>query len=187
MNFIIHYDVAALVLTATIMVHYYLRDRIHTRTSVMFRLLMWMHLAACLLDLGTAVMINYAGTVPNGLQYFLNCLYCFTVYGRTPVYLGYLVYVTKGTSVKWNRKDYIMVWGLLMVEVLLIASTPFSNLIFYFDEAGSYFHGPLFDVLYGISIVYYIVAAVQAIKHRTALKKAQITTVQIYTVYHLSV
>jgi len=185
MNFIIHYDVAALVLTATIMVHYYLRDRILTKTSTMFRLLMWMHLTACLLDLGTAVMINYAGTVPNWLQYILNCCYCVAVYGRTPVYLGYLVCVTKGINTKWNWKDYTLVWGLLLVEILLIVTSPATGLVFYFDHAGNYFHGPLFDLLYIISIIYYIVALVQAVVHRAALKKAQVATVQLYTAMNI--
>ena len=185
MNFIIHYDVAALVLTATIMVHYYLRDRIHTKTSTMFRLLMWMHLIACFLDLGTAVMINDAGTIPNWLQYILNCCYCVVVYGRTPIYLGYLVCVTKGINTKWNWKDYTLVWGLLLVEILLIVTSPATGLVFYFDHAGNYFHGPLFDLLYIISIIYYIVALVQAVVHRAALKKAQVATVQLYTAMNI--
>lgn len=185
MNFIIHYDVAALVLTATIMVHYYLRDRILTKTSTMFRLLMWMHLIACFLDLGTAVMINDAGTIPNWLQYILNCCYCVVVYGRTPIYLGYLVCVTKGINTKWNWKDYTLVWGLLLVEILLIVTSPATGLVFYFDHAGNYFHGPLFDLLYIISIIYYIVALVQAVVHRAALKKAQVATVQLYTAMNI--
>lgn len=185
MNFIIHYDVAALVLTATIMVHYYLRDRILTKTSTMFRLLMWMHLIACFLDLGTAVMINDAGTIPNWLQYILNCCYCVAVYGRTPIYLGYLVCVTKGINTKWNWKDYTLVWGLLLVEILLIVTSPATGLVFYFDHAGNYFHGPLFDLLYIISIIYYIVALVQAVVHRAALKKAQVATVQLYTAMNI--
>ena len=87
MNFIIHYDIAALVLTLTIIAHYYLQDRIYTRSSIMFRLLLWIHLTACFLDLGTALMINNAGIVPNSVQYVLNGLYCVTVYGTAPVYL----------------------------------------------------------------------------------------------------
>ncbi len=181
MNFIIHYDVAALVLTTTIMVHYYLRDRIRTKTSTMFRFLMWMHLFACILDLSTAVMLNCVGMLPNWLQYILNGAYCIAVYGRTPVYLGYLVCVTKGINTKWNKKDYWMVWGLLLVEVALVVSTPITGLVFRFDATGHYFHGPVFDLLYIVSIIYYIVALAQAIIHRAALKKTQVVTVQIYT------
>lgn len=185
MNFIIHYDVAALVLTATIIVHYYLRDRIRTKTSSMFKLLMWMHLTACALDLGTAVMINHAGVVPNWLQYILNILYCVSVYGRTPLYVGYLVYVTKGTNTQWSFVDYVKTWGLLLVEIALIVTTPITGLIFYFDEGGNYFHGPLFDLLYGITVIYYVMAVVQAIQHRVALKKAQVVTVLIYTAMNI--
>lgn len=185
MNFIIHYDVAALILSVTIIIHYYLRDRIHTKSSVMFSLLMWMHLAACMLDLGTAVMINHMGGVPNWLQYLLNGLYCIAVYGRTPIYLGYLVYVTKGTNTRWNIMDYVKVWGLLLVEMVLIATTPMTGLVFYFDESGNYFHGFLFDLLYGITIIYYIMAVVQMVRHKVVLKKDQVVTVLVYTAMNM--
>lgn len=185
MNFIVHYDVAALVLTLTIIIHYYLKDRIHTKTSIMFKVLMWIHLAACVLDLGTAVMINHAGVLPNGLQYFLNSLYCIAVYGRTPVYLGYLIYVTNGTNKKWSPTDFVKVWGLLLVEIGLIVTTPITNLVFYFDAQGNYYHGSMFDFLYVSTIIYFLIALVQAIIHRTALEKAQVVTVHFYTIMNI--
>ncbi len=185
MSFIVHYDIAALVLTFTILVHYYLKDRIHTKTADMFKLLMWVHLAACVLDLGTAVMINNAGVVPNNLQYFLNSLYCIAVYGRTPIYLGYLVYVTKGINVKWKWLDYVKVWGLLIVELVLILTTSFTKLVFYFDESGVYYHGPMFDFLYVTTMIYFVMALIQSIMHRTALKRVQVITVHIYTIMNI--
>lgn len=181
MNFIIHYDIAALVLILTIIIHYYLQDRIYTRSSIMFKLLIWVHLAACVLDLGTALMINNAGILPNLIQYILNISYCIAVYGTAPIYLGYLISVTKGMNEKWKIGDYLKVWGLFAVEVALIVTTPSTHLMFYFDENRRYFHGLGFDFLQVISIVYFMIALFHAIKHRTALKKAQLITVQIYT------
>lgn len=185
MSFVIHYDVAALVLSGTIIIHYYLREKIHTKTSDMFRLLMWLHFAACIFDLGTAVMINHAGMVPNRLQYVLNVLYCIAAYGKTPVYLGYLIYATKGTNMKWERLDYIKVWGLLLLELLLVVSTPMTHLVFYFDQQGYYHHGPLFNLLYIISIFYFVLALVQSVQYRTALKRVQIITVYLYTLTNI--
>lgn len=185
MNFIVHYDIAALILTVTILIHYYLKDRIYTKTSGMFRLLMWVHLIACLLDLGTAVMINHAGSLPNVLQYILNGAYCFAVYGRTPIYLGYLICVTKGVNVQWDKKDFLKVWGLAVVEALLIITTPWTRFVFYFDESGVYHHGPLFDFLYVITALYFVMALVQAIVQRATLKKMQVATVQIYTIMNI--
>ncbi len=185
MSYIVHYDIAALILTATILIHYYIKDRIYTKTSAMFRLLMWVHLTACVFDLTTAVMINHAGVLPNWLQYCLNVIYGMAVYGRTPIYLGYLICVTKGVNTKWNTKDYAMVLGLLFVEILLIVTTSFTHLVFYFDETGAYHHGPLFDILYVITILYFVMALVQAIVQRTALKRMQVITVQIYTIMNV--
>lgn len=181
MDFIIHYDIAALVLTLTIIMHYFLQDRIYTRSSMMFKLLLWIHLIACVLDLGTALMINHAGVVSNGIQYVLNGLYCITVYGTAPVYLGYLIAVTKGINDRWKLGDFVKVWGLFVVEVLFIVTTPFTHLLFYFDENRDYFHGPGFDLLQIISMAYFLMALAHAIRNRAALKKVQLITVQIYT------
>lgn len=182
MNFIIHYDIAALVLILTIIIHYYLQDRIYTRSSIMFRLLIWVHLVACILDLGTALMINNAGILPNLIQYFLNINYCIAVYGTAPIYLGYLISVTKGMNEKWKMGDYLKVWGLFAVEVVLIVTTPSNHLMFYFNENRDYFHGLGFDFLQVANIIYYLIALIHAVQHRTTLKKVQLVTVQIYTI-----
>lgn len=181
MNFIIHYDIAALVLTLTIIIHYYLQDRIYTKSSIMFRLLIWVHFVACLLDLGTALMINHAGIIPNNIQYLLNGLYCIAVYGTAPIYLGYLISVTKGMNEKWKTGDSLKVWGMFVVEAALIVTTPFTHLMFYFDENRDYFHGPGFDLLQVISMVYFLIALIHAARHRANLKKVQLATVHIYT------
>jgi len=185
MNFVIHYDVAALILTATIVLHYYLRDRISTKSSVMFRLLVWVHMLACLLDLGTALMINHAGIVPNGLQYILNAMYCIAVYGTAPIYLGYLIFATKGIHEKWNIWDYLKVWGLFFAEVILILTSFHTQLVFYFDGESNYYHGPWFDFFHVATITYYIIALVHAVRHRTTMKKVQLATVQMYTAMNI--
>ncbi len=185
MDFVVHYDVAALVLSATLMMHYYLKDRIFTKTSGIFHLLMWVHLFGCIFDLLTAVMIQYAGVLPNWTQYIFNGIYAVLVYGRTAVYLGYIVGVTKGVNTKWNIWDYVKVLGMFAIEVVLIVTTSFTKLVYYFDENGVYQHGPLFDLLYAVTVVYFVLAMLQAVIHRTSLKKMQILTIEIYTLMNI--
>lgn len=181
MNFIIHYDVAAMLITLTVIVHYYLKDRIHTKSSTMFTCLMWVHLIGCMLDLVTAIMINHVGIIPNGIQYTLNGLYCIAVHITAPIYLGYMIYVTKGMHERWGWKDYAKVWGLFVVELLMVLTTPWTKFVFYFDESRNYHHGAGFDLLYIASVIYYLLALLQAIRYRTALKKDQVLMLHIYT------
>lgn len=185
MDFVVHYDVAALILSATLMLHYYLKDRIFTKTSGMFHLLMWVHLLGCIFDLLTAVMIQYVGVLSNWQQYLLNGFYAISVYGRTAVYLGYIVGVTKGVNTKWNVWDYVKVFGMFVIEAILIVTTPVTKLVYYFDENGTYEHGPLFDLLYVITVVYFVLAMLQALVHRTAIKKMQMLTIEIYTLMNI--
>ncbi len=185
MNFMVHYDVAAIVLTGTLLVHYYLKNRIYTKTSIMFCLLMWLHFVSCVMDLGTAVMINHAGVVPNWLQYILNALYCVSTYGKTPVYFAYMVCVTKGNSPHWNLSEYAKVWLLSFVELAMILTTPITKLVYYFDGDGVYYHGAAFDWLYILSIVYFVMAMVHAVCNRIALKRSQILTMVLYTTMNI--
>ena len=58
MGFIIHYDIAAIVLIATILVHFYCKKTLDTKPSKLFAIMLWVHLFATFLDIGTAVMID---------------------------------------------------------------------------------------------------------------------------------
>ena len=185
MEYVVHYDVAALILSATLMIHYYLKDRIFTKTSGMFHLLMWVHLFGCIFDISTAVMFQHTGVLPNWAQYIFNGCYAVLVYGRAAVYLGYIVGVTKGVNARWNVWDYIKVIGLFAIEFVLVLITPFTKLVYYFNEDGTYQHGPLFDLLYAITIVYFVLAMLQGLIHRTSLKKMQMLTIEIYTLMNI--
>lgn len=186
MNFIIHYDIAAMLLIITVIVHYYSKERIYTKSSAMFARLMWVHLSGCILDLLTALMINYIDGIPNQIQYILNGLYCIVVHLGSPVYLAYIIYITKGIHERWKWLDYIKVWGLFIVELILILGTSHTKFIFYFDENRNYHHGPGFDLLNVVSVVYYLLALVQAIRYRTVLKKDQVCMLHIYTIMNVT-
>ncbi len=185
MNFIVHYDVAALILSATLMLYYYLKDRLFTKTSGLFHLLIWVHLFGCVFDLLTAVMFEYAGVLPNWMQYLFNGLYAVLVHGRSAVYLGYIMSVVKGVNTKWHVTDYFKVLGPFAIEIVLLITTPFTGLIYSFREDGIYQHGVLFDILYVFTVIYFVTAMLEAVVHRTALKKLQLLTIEIYTLMNI--
>lgn len=185
MGFIIHYDVAAIILIVTILVHYYCKKTLDTRPSKLFAIMLWVHLCATILDIGTALMIDMGQNLSMGTLYFWNSFYCIMVYGTTPLYLAYLIYITKGLSNKWSFWDYLKVCGPIAVDIVCVITTSFTKFVFYFNPDGSYYHGPGFYVLYGNAILYFVLAVVQTYRYRTRLRKEQRITVYFYSLLNV--
>lgn len=185
MGFIIHYDVAAIILTVTILVHYYCKKTLDTRPSKLFAIMLWVHLCAVILDIGTALMINVGQNLSEGTLYFWNSFYCIMRYGTTPFYLGYLIYTTKGLANKWSFKDYLKVFGPIALDIFCVITTYFTKFVFYFNPDGAYHHGPGYYILYGNAILYFILAVVQTYRYRTRLRKEQRVTVYCYSLLNV--
>lgn len=185
MGFIIHYDVAAIILIVTIIIHYYCKKTIDTKPSELFAIMLWVHLCATLLDLGTALMINSGQDFSTGTLYFWNSVYCIMRYGTTPFYLSYLIFITKGLSNKWSFYDYLKVCGPIMLDMICILTTASSKFVFYFNEDGSYYHGLGYYVLYASSILYFFMAVLQTYHYRTRLRQEQRVTVYIYSLLNI--
>lgn len=185
MGFIIHYDVAAIILIVTILVHYYCKKTLDTKPSKLFAVMLWVHLCATLLDIGTALMIDDGQNLSMGTLYFWNSIYCIMVYGTTPLYLAYLIYTTKGLSNKWSLRDYVKVCGPIALDIICVLTTFFTKFVFYFDLDGTYHHGPGYYVLYGNAILYFVLAVAQTYHYRTRLRQEQRITVYFYSLLNV--
>lgn len=185
MGFIIHYDIAAFVLIVTILVHFYCKKTLDTKPSKLFAIMLWVHLFATFLDIGTALMIDYGQNLSMGTLYFWNSLYCIMRYGTTPLYLGYLIYITKGLSNKWAFRDYLKVCGPIALNIICVVTTVFTKFVFYFDVDGSYHHEWGYYILYGTAIFYYIMTVLQTYHYRTRLRQEQRITVYCYSLLNV--
>lgn len=186
MGFVIHYDVAAIVIVVTILFHYYCKKTIVSKSSEIFAMMLWIHLGATLLDMGTALMINRPGALPLSVLYVSNSIYCLFCYGTTSVYLRYLVYTTKRFKTALSVLDYIKVWLPFIVDAVLILTTAKTRFVFYFEADGTYHHGPGYYVLYATMILYFVMALGQTFFYRTRLKKEQRITFYVYTLINIA-
>ena len=185
MEFIIHYDIAAIVLIVTILIHFYCKKTLDTKPSKLFAIMLWIHLFATFLDIGTALMIDYGQNLSVGILYFWNSLYCIMRYGTTPFYLGYLIYITKGLSNKLSFRDYLKVCGPIAFDIICVVTTVFTKFVFYFDVDGSYHHEWGYYILYGNAILYYIMTVVQTYHYRRYLRQDQRITVYCYSLLNV--
>lgn len=110
-------------------------------------------LIACVLDVATAVTISYGRFIPPVINLLFNTVY----FGmNTAVGFQFMQYVSahvyqekRGKGFLFNRIFYGLCFFSLAVNL-------FTGIIFYFDNEGSYIHGPLYYFVYAVPYYYII-------------------------------
>ena len=85
MEYNVHYDVAALILLITVLIHYVFKKTISTNKTRIFHSLLWCALLATILDVVTLVLYAYGSAINIGLNYVINMLYYLSIYVFIPV------------------------------------------------------------------------------------------------------
>ena len=181
MDYIIHYDVAAFVITLAITLHFCFKKSIDTYRTQLFSLLVGLELVSSALDLVTMYTINNPQVLPNIWHYILNGIYLLSFNATSAVYFAYIV-----STVKKKRKIKPLEKALILlpfcIDVLLTATTPGTGLIFVITETGEYVHGPLFLVLYANAMLYVLSSQVYSVVYRAIFTRGQLVVVCVYTI-----
>lgn len=177
MNYILHYDVAASLLAVVLIIHFLNRKKIMTPQTTVFSWLLWFNLFSCLFDLCTVLIERINPPVVVG--YISNALYLMVFNTVPALYLVYLL-ITVGKRNTFNLIEKIMVLFPLSIIYLLILTTPFTKLIFTYDEISRYQHGNLMFLLYVIAMYYVVMCLYISIKHRMMMTLGQRTSVYFY-------
>ena len=179
MNYIIHYDVAGFVLVLAILFHYLVRKRIKTKVTTVFLMLTCCQVIATVLDVVTALMIDDVIVASVPALYFWNMVYLMACNTIAPLFLCYLIYTIR-IDRKMSFQERMMIWFPLLIDYVLILTTPLTKAVFYIDAEGNYKHNNLFFVLYIISIIYLIIAAILVAKNKEQLVNMQQNIVYVY-------
>ena len=181
MNYNIHYDVAALLITLILMIQYYSNKRIMLGVRKVFVVTLMVAACSNMLDLATVYTIEHPQNVPLTVNYLLNMAYLIT-FNSVPML--YYVYVREAIkkSERWSKWEYVRTFGPFAVDVLLILTTVFTHGIFWFEDGLVYTHGSWMAFLY-ISAFYYMVSALaQTVIYRNRLTHSQRVVVIFYSV-----
>lgn len=181
MNYVLHYDIAALVICLTVLFHHFTRRRVKTKVTKIFLILIYLQMLSGTLDIVTSLMIDRVLQVSLPWMYFWNIVYLLSFNIVTPVFICYLIHITRGNA-QWSVRDYILVWVPYMVDVMLIVSSPITHGAFYIDENLNYGHNWSFYIVYGISIIYLMVAIWRVHKYRYNIKRYHRVMVYFYIV-----
>ena len=178
MSYILHYDIAAMVLAVVILIHFYHKKSIRMPQSFAFVWLIWLSLLTDIVDILTVVLdeIRYVPWV----VYLVNVIYL-SLFNTLPfLYYLYLYISTGKDRSKWGMRDRLVLFAPLAVSVLMIMLSPFTGFIFHYTQADGYQHGVGFLLLYAVTVYYMVATVVTTARYKTVLTKWQITSVGLY-------
>ncbi|MCM1057842.1 MAG: GGDEF domain-containing phosphodiesterase [Firmicutes bacterium] len=178
MRYVLHYDVAALVLTVMILIHFYHKKSIRMPQTVVFIWLLWLSFVTDALDIVTVVADRYRLTalVVNTV----NVIYLMAFNVLPFLYCLYLFISTRKGKSAWSWRDRLVLLAPVCTAGLLIITSPVTKLIFYYSRGEGYCHGPGFPLLYAATGVYMIATLAAAVKHRFVITRWQKASVYFY-------
>ncbi len=184
MKYVIHYDIAALILTVIILIHFYHKKSIRMPQTVVFIWLVWISLVTDIMDIFTVIIDEYR-VAPLTVN-LVNVVYLIAFNVLPFLYYLYLFTSTCGEKDAWSLWDKLVLFAPVTWTVLLIVTSPATKLIFYYNLQEGYCHGPGFALLYVATVIYMVATMVAVVKYRTALTRWQITSVYFYLLASLS-
>ena len=177
MRYVIHYDIAALVLAVNILIHFYHKKGIRLPQTYVFIALIWLSLVTDLVDMLTVVMDQYR--FPVIPVYIVNLVYLVGFNVLPFLYYLYLFNVVKSRA-DWTAKDRILLYAPVGCTILMIISSPLTRLIFYYNIEEGYCHGFGFPLLYISTVVYMVASICVAVRARVKLTMWQKISVCVY-------
>lgn len=179
MGYNVHYDVAAVIIAVTTLVHFLNKKSIKTPQTMIFTGLLWLSLLSAVVDIFTVAveLIN----PPVWLGYVGNQVYLL-IFNTLPfVYCLYLLSIIKGKN-EWNMRDKVIMWFPILFVYTMVLTTPFTKLVFVYDDINGYKHESCFVALYIIAFFYMLVSLYVSVKYRCQLTYGQRVSIYFYNI-----
>lgn len=177
MQYIIHYDIAAIILTVVILIHFYHKKSIRVTPSIVFICLTWLSLTTDIMDIIT-VAIDAEGLAPV-FGYVANAVYL-SCFNALPFLCYLYLFVATKRREEWQTRDRIILYVPVSCAVFFILSSPMTGLVFHYTLEDGYGHGPGFPLLYVATAIYMSASLRITISYRSRLTKWQRLSVYLY-------
>ncbi len=170
---IYHYefDIAAIFVTLFISYYIIFKKGLRRHANRVYFVMLLLALIAEISDIFGSVANNHPEFSSRFIQDFWNYVYLISHNMLAFAFVLYLFYLL---GYEKSRKA-ATVWLCLpaLTELGLFLSNPFHHQVFYYDENGTYLHGRLFIVIYGVAVAYMIFAIYLTLRHRKALARGK--------------
>lgn len=152
MNYIFHYDIAAILICIIVGGLFYSKKHIPSKSNRIFLSIGALIITASLFDIISVYSLNHIDRVPVWLNYLINEIYFLSFNCTYIVYCVYILLITERNKEKYGRVLKGINSVVLLYLIFVILTTPWLKLIFYFEE-NQYIHGPLHISLYVVAFV----------------------------------
>lgn len=153
MTYAIHFDIAALVISGIVMVHFIYKKTINTHQTRLFHLVLRMSIIVTILDIAASIVIGSINTILSMLNYLINFGYFFAFNCVMALFYQYLLTAVKG-SVNYTKKEKINLVLPTIFTLIVLLPNYWTKWAFYFDEVGAYQRRPLLLLLFAFPMLY---------------------------------
>lgn len=154
MNYMLQFDIAAILIVGLLMLLYFSRRNFPNIQNSIFIGMMVNCLLASLCDMLSAIAIDQASRMPTILCYIPTILYMLAYLVSNMLYVSYVISLSRN-DIK-DIEDKLVKWGIIIISAvcfLLVLTTGFTHLVVYFGKDNSYHWGVLFVPMYLLSMV----------------------------------
>ena len=169
MEYIIHYDIGAVVILSVTLLIYTLRKKVRDKGSRLFSALLWCTLISTLFDIGATVCQNNPSEGPGAMLF--NSGYFLSHNAIPVVFLAYIAAITNSFSGK-SKLTKFLIYSPFILNALCVCINPFYTLYFYIDEAGVYHRSSLLTIAYIISAYFLFFAVFLVVKNIKNMARA---------------
>lgn len=179
MNFIYEYDVCALVISVTLIFSFMRTKSISSKLTSSFTMVALFQVLSITFELLSIFLIRNASVIPHFIIHFVNIIHYIAMCGLPITFINCITFVIE--EKKRKKLEYRKIlYYIYLVQLILIITSPFTHLIFYFDENNLYHHGSLLFVIGIITTLYFVFLTVMIIKERKFLSLTQIHTLVVF-------
>lgn len=176
MDYIVHFDVAALIVATITCIFFSPKQSIPGEANRLFRALVVFAMIGTSLDIFTVIQYRNAFGYSMVILYVTNVVYLLVQNATALILIMY----ARSFAVS-DKSNIKRVWLFSSIPYLIMASlvisSAFTKLIFYFDDDRVYQHGPLHIMLYVVSSTYILGVIGILARYRKDVGKRRLTAI----------
>lgn len=184
MNYFYQYELTASVLLIILLWLYYMKKNYPTKTNKIYLNMVKCCLISSVFDLISIFTGRYPQALPIWLIYVINMVYLAAYNGAGILFYNYVLAAAKKNETK--RRDEIICVLVIIIDAIIIFSSPLTHFAFKINEHGEYSRGPLMLGLYATSFALLISIIYIFIRYKLRLIKIQRYSIIFFVVLTIS-
>lgn len=167
----IHYELAAAGFMVAVLAALYRQKHLKIYRNQLFQILLILVLIADCLDVLRGCVVVSETALPQFIKQTTEIIYLIILISCGVGYAAYILAVVRNLDIVINHKWFLLIPYL--IGVVLCITSPWSHVIFYFNDRGIFCRGTLYFLVYVITLAYVLIPSLMAILSPHKMKKGE--------------